>query len=75
MVTVFVASRTVPPLAMSAYDLNFAKPFVCLDGQNRAGQRRLAVVNVANGAHVDVGFGSLKYFLGHSLSPCVQSSG
>ena len=37
-----------------------------LDGQNGAGQRGLAVVDVADRAHIDVGFGSLKYFLGHS---------
>jgi len=28
IVTVFVASRTVPPFAMSAYEMTFAKPFL-----------------------------------------------
>ena len=47
-----------------------------LGGQNRARERRLAVINVADGAHVDVGLGSLKYFLRHSISsPCLNQSG
>ena len=54
MVTVLVSSRTVPPLAISAYDLKFAKPFGALDRQNGAGERGLAVVDVADRADVDV---------------------
>ena len=36
-----------------------------LDGQDGAGQRGLAVVDVADGADIDVRFGPSKYFLGH----------
>ena len=36
-----------------------------LDRQDRAGQRGLAVVNVADRAHIDVRFRPRKYFLGH----------
>ena len=60
MVTVFVSSRTVPPLAMSAYDLNSAKPFRGLCRQDGAGQRRLAVVDVADRTNVTVRFTPLQ---------------
>ena len=54
MVTVLVASRTVPPLAMSAYDLKLGQPLGGLHRQDGAGQRGLAVVDVADGADIDV---------------------
>ena len=47
--------------------LELGHPLGGLDGQDGAGQRGLAVVDVADGAHVDVGLGSLKYFLRHSI--------
>ena len=45
--------------------LGLGQPLGRLDGQDGAGQRGLAVVDVADRAHVDVRLGSLKYFLGH----------
>ena len=48
--------------------LELRHPLGGLDGQDRAGQRGLAVVNVADRADVDVWFGPLKNFLGHSIS-------
>ncbi len=47
--------------------LELGEPLSGLDAQNRPGQSGLAVVNVANRTHIDMGFGSLKNFLGHSL--------
>ena len=35
-------------------------PFAALDGQDGAGERGLAVVDVADGAHIDVRFGPSK---------------
>ena len=68
MVTVLVSSRTVPPLAISAYDLVLRQPLGRLHRQNRGRQRRFAVIDVADGADIDVGLGPLKSVLGHSFS-------
>ena len=43
---------------------------LALEGQplgDGSGQSGLAVVNVANGANVDMGFGSLKFLLSHLM--------
>ena len=48
--------------------LGLGQALVALDGQDGAGEGRLAVVDVADRAHVHVGLGSLKYFLRHSFS-------
>ncbi len=39
-----------------------------LNRQQRSGQRGLAVVNVTDGPHVDVGLGPREYIFGHSIS-------
>ena len=56
MVTVLVSSRTVPPLAISAYDLKSRQALGRLHRQDGAGERGLAVVDVADRADVDVRF-------------------
>ncbi len=45
--------------------LDFRHALGVLNRQNRTGQRGLAVVNVADGAHIHVRFGPGKNFLGH----------
>ena len=54
--------------------LELGQPFGGLGRQDGAGQRGLAVVNVADGAHVDVRFRTLEYFLRHSISLQSQAS-
>jgi hypothetical protein len=54
MVTVLVSSRRVPPFAMSPYRLAAARPLVGLHREDGGGECGLAVVDVADGADVDV---------------------
>ena len=54
MVTVLLGSRTLPPLLIVAVVLGPGEPLLGLDGQDGGGQRGLAVVDVADGADVDV---------------------
>ena len=68
MVTVLVASRTVPPLAMSEYAFALAWPLRGQDRQQSGRQGRLAVVDVPDRADVDVRLSSGECFLGHVFS-------
>ena len=60
MVTVLVSSRTVPPLAISEYDLKLCQTLGRLNGQDGARQRRLAVINVPDRTNVDVRLGAFE---------------
>jgi hypothetical protein len=47
--------------------LGFCRPLAVLDREDRGRQGGLAVVDVTDGAHVDVGLGAGKYFLRHCV--------
>ena len=60
----FVADRA--PLGNVVIALELSQTLLGLHRQDGPGQGGLAVVDVPDGAHVHVGLGPLKYFLGHA---------
>ena len=67
-----VADRTA--LGDIRVALGLGQPLRGLDGQDGAGQRRLAVVNVADRADVDVRFRAFKCLLGHAFYLLIPSA-
>ena len=55
---------------MSAYAFSLAWPWAARTDEERGRQGRLAVVDVPDRAHVDVGFGPGESFLGHVTPAC-----
>src|SRR5690606_14264965 len=53
--------------------LRFAAPGLGADGCDSSGQGGLTVVNVADGANVEVRFGTFEFFLSHSNHPLMQT--